>query len=158
MQAGSLRIKLTIGPIELPEIPHAPFMRPHRRSSAIRGESYTRGVSRPRSPSRPISFVLCVAIPLGIAVLMNAAVRPALAERLGGSLRQSMTTAKSSDRWWEFEQATREAHPMLTGFLQLSDGAIAMALLGVAAFAAIVYLARDRHRERRRERRLAAEG
>ena len=135
-----------------------PFMHLHRRSSAIRGESYTRGVSRQSSLSRPISFVLCVVIPLGIAVLLNAAVRPALAERLGGTMRQSMTTTKSSDLWWEFEPTTREAHPMLTGFLQLSDGAVAMAMLGVAALAAIVYLARDRHRARSRERRLVAEG
>lgn len=142
-------------------VPSLPANRPRWRTTPLpaveiearqrsRLGSYTRGVSRPSSLSRPISFVLCVAIPLAVAALVNAVVRPALAERLGGSLRRSMSTAKSADRWWEFEPATREAHPMLTGFLQLSDGAVAMAMLGVATLAAIVFLARDRRRERDR--------
>ncbi|MGJ0203793.1 hypothetical protein [Leucobacter sp. gxy201] len=115
----------------------------------LRGEDYTPGVSR--SPStRPLSFVLCIAAPLSIAILMNALVRPALAERLGGERRQSMTTAKSQDGWWAFDAATRDAHPALTAFLEFSDGALAVSMLAVAAVAAIAYLLRDRRRERSR--------
>lgn len=94
--------------------------------------------------------MLCAAIPLSIAVLMNALVRPALAKRLGGERMHSTTTAKSADGWWAFDAATRDAHPTLTAFLEFSDGALAMSMLGVAAIAAIAYLMADRRRERAR--------
>lgn len=88
--------------------------------------------------------MLAVAVPLGLAIAMNALVRPALAERLGGERMRSTTTAKSSDGRWVFDAATRAEHPALTAFLEFSDGALAMSLLGVAVIAAVAVLAADR--------------
>lgn len=100
-------------------------------------------------PFAPLGFVLCAAIPLCFAALLNAVVRPALAERIGGERVRSTTTAKSADGWWEFDAAARDAHPVLTAFLECSDGALAMSLLAVAAVATVVFLAAHRRRERR---------
>ncbi|MCZ4108023.1 hypothetical protein O3U67_08020 [Brevundimonas diminuta] len=55
-------------------------------------------------------------IPLAIGVLLNAVLRPVMAERLG---------------WWTFDAATRAEHPWQTGFLEMSHGAVAFATMGV---------------------------
>ncbi|UOR01704.1 hypothetical protein MUN77_16590 [Leucobacter allii] len=68
-----------------------------------------------------------VAAPVALAVAVNALARPALAERYGGLRHQHFTTFRSSDGWWEFDAATSAAHPIITGFLGLSDGAIVAA-------------------------------
>ena len=100
-----------------------------------------------RSSSRiALRFTVYVAIPIGIAVILNAIVRPTLAAQLGGSRRQHFTNFRSSDGWWEFDAATRDAHPVLTRFLELSDGALAMMLLVVAAAIAVTLLLFERRR------------
>lgn len=78
---------------------------------------------------------LAVAVPLFVCVALNALVRPWLAARLGGTLVQSGAAVRGPDRWWTFDAATQTEHPMLTGFLTLSDGA-----LGMITFALIAIL------------------
>ena len=66
-------------------------------------------------------------MPLATAVLLNAIVRPVLAWRLDGE--QVLTGARRPDIHWVFDKATQAEHPWLTGFLGVSNGAIALATL-----------------------------
>ena len=70
-------------------------------------------------------------IPLAIGVLLNAVVRPAMAERLGGEMIRRGASVRGPDTWWAFDAATRAEHPWQTGFLEMSDGAVAFATLAV---------------------------
>ena len=88
-----------------------------------------------RTRLRALALPLCVAIPLGVAVILNALVRPFLADGLPGRLVRRAGSVRGGDRWWEFDEATRADHPLLTAFLHLSDGAIGMAALGLAVLA-----------------------
>ena len=72
-------------------------------------------------------------VPLFICVALNALIRPWLAGTLGGTLVQSGHAVRGPDRWWNFDSATRVEHPLLTGFLSLSDGALAMLTFAVIA-------------------------
>ncbi|MFC4256598.1 hypothetical protein GRI97_09280 [Altererythrobacter xixiisoli] len=78
---------------------------------------------------------LAVVVPLFLCVILNALVRPWLADRIGGTLVRSGNAVRGNDRWWNFAETTRAEHPMLTGFLSWSDGAMAM-----ITFAAIALL------------------
>lgn len=80
---------------------------------------------------RPPPFAVALIGPLAIGVLLNAIVRPSLAAQLGGTMRSSGGSVRGQDRWWEFDAVTRADHPMLTGFLSTSDGAIAMVMIGL---------------------------
>lgn len=71
-------------------------------------------------------FLACLVGPLAIAVLLNAVVRPWLADSLGGERRSSGAGVRSNDTWWWFEPVTQAEHPFLTGFLATSHGAVAM--------------------------------
>lgn len=71
-------------------------------------------------------FLACLLGPLAIAVLLNGVVRPWLATALGGERRSSISGVRSADTWWWFDPATQAEHPFLTGFLETSDGALAM--------------------------------
>ena len=66
-------------------------------------------------------------MPLATAVLLNAVVRPVLAWRLDGE--KALTGARRPDIYWVFDKATQAEHPWLTGFLGVSNGAIALATL-----------------------------
>ncbi len=80
---------------------------------------------------RPPSFIVALVLPLIVGVLLNAVVRPWLGQQLGGTPRSAGASVRGQDHWWEFDAATRAEHPMLTGFLTTSDGAIAMLLFAV---------------------------
>ncbi len=70
-------------------------------------------------------------IPLAIGVLLNAVLRPVMAERLGGEMIRRGAGVRGSDTWWTFDAATRAEHPWQTGFLEMSHGAVAFATMGV---------------------------
>jgi hypothetical protein len=72
-------------------------------------------------------------IPLAIAVVLNAVVRPVMAERLGGEMIRRGAGVRGSDTWWTFDAATRAAHPWQTGFLEMSHGTVAFVTMGVIA-------------------------
>ncbi|WP_396452827.1 hypothetical protein [Leucobacter aridicollis] len=99
---------------------------------------------RSRTRLRALALPLCVAAPIGVAIVLNTAVRPRIAERLGGTRITHHTTFKSADGWWEFGAGVRAAHPAATGFLELSDGAIVMIGVAVAAIVCAALLASDR--------------
>lgn len=82
---------------------------------------------------RALWLPVCAAAPICAAIVLNSLVRPALAAGIGGAREQTYTGHRSSDGWWEFDTAARAAHPVLTGFLEMTDGAIAVAGLGGAA-------------------------
>ncbi|UTX52291.1 hypothetical protein [Leucobacter aridicollis] len=108
---------------------------------------------RSRTRFRALMLPLCVAVPVGVAIVLNAIVRPWLAESLDGARRTSFTNAKSADGWWEFSDQVRTAHPAATSFLETSDGAIATAGIALAALVCGALLAGDslrRSEERKR--------
>jgi len=76
---------------------------------------------------------LAVVMPLMICVVLNALVRPWLADGLGGKTVRSGASVRGSDRWWTFDAQTQVDHPVLTAFLHLSDGALAMLTFAVIA-------------------------
>lgn len=98
---------------------------------------YSRRMSDARTRLRALALPLCVAVPLGTGVLLNGLVRPFLADELRGRLVRRGASVRGGDRWWEFDEATRATDPVLTGFLQMSDGAVGMAVLGLAVLAVI---------------------
>ena len=75
---------------------------------------------------RALQSTTLIALPTGLAIVLNALLRPLLAARLDGVQQQSYTNYRSYDSWWQFDASTQAAHPLLTGFLSLSDGAIAI--------------------------------
>ncbi|KKC35345.1 hypothetical protein WH87_17385 [Devosia epidermidihirudinis] len=74
-----------------------------------------------------------VVVPLFMCTALNALLRPWLAERLGGTLVLFGNAVRGPDRWWSFDAATRADHPVLTGFLSTSDGALAMMTFALIA-------------------------
>ena len=72
-------------------------------------------------------------LPLAVGVLLNAVVRPAMAERLDGEMIRRGASVRGPDTWWTFDAATRVAHPWQTGFLEMSHGAVALVTLAVIA-------------------------
>lgn len=72
-------------------------------------------------------------IPLAVGVLLNAVVRPVMAERLGGEMIRRGASVRGPDIWWTFDAATGADHPWQTGFLEMSHGAVAFATMGVIA-------------------------
>ena len=100
--------------------------------------------------ARALQFVALVALPTGLAIVLNALVRPALAARFDGVRQQSYTNYRSFDGWWEFDGSVQAAHPTLTGFLGMSDGAIAMTGLTCSVVLLLALLLRDRHQARSR--------
>lgn len=75
---------------------------------------------------RPPGFMLAVIAPFAVGVALNAVIRPGLAHMLGGTVVRRGASVRGSDRWWEFDAATSEAHPLLTDFLSTSDGAVSI--------------------------------
>lgn len=108
---------------------------------------------RSRTRLRALALPLCVAAPLGVVVVLNALVRPRMAEALGGTRVSRFTTYKSADGWWEFAEPVRASHAIAARFLEFSDGAIAMAGIAVAALACAALLASDRIRLARERKR-----
>lgn len=76
--------------------------------------------------ARALQSTALIALPTGLAIVFNAFARPLLAAKLDGVQQQSYTNYRSYDSWWLFDANTQAAHPLLTGFLNLSDGAIAI--------------------------------
>lgn len=72
-------------------------------------------------------------IPLAIAIVLNAVVRPVMADRLGGEMIRRGASVRGPDTWWTFDAATRAAHPWQTGFLEMSHGAVAFVAMVVIA-------------------------
>lgn len=102
-----------------------------------------------RTRLRALALPLCVAIPLAPAVLCNAVVRPALAHGLGGERRTSGNAVRGHDTWWEFDEAVRAAHPVLTHLLSLHDSLYALLGLAGAAIAVATLFVLDRRKRRR---------
>ena len=86
-----------------------------------------RGAGRKNS----VSFLLCLVGPLVLGVALNALVRPALARSLGGVQHKSGAGVRSQDTWWSFDAGVQEAHPLLTQFLTISNGLVAMWVLAL---------------------------
>lgn len=93
------------------------------------------GMSTPnlRLKTRFSASTIVVVLPLFICVTLNALLRPWLAQVLGGTMVRSGAGVRGSDRWWTFDPATHIEHPILTGFLSLSDGALGMLTLAAIA-------------------------
>lgn len=91
-----------------------------------------------------------VLLPLVVASLLNAAVRPWLASQFGGVRIQTGSTGVS-DGWWEFDSLTRTEHPALTWFLSVPDGLLAIVglVLTVCMLAAIVTIGQRRAKVQR---------
>jgi|GEM_PF-4399067 len=86
-------------------------------------------VARLRSQA---GFLACLA-PLGIGVLLNGVLRPWWAAELGGR-RRTWSSTRGNNNWYEFPSEVREQHPLLTGFLSLQDGQVALAALVLVVF------------------------
>jgi hypothetical protein len=80
---------------------------------------------------RPSYSTLAVVSPLIICTVLNALIRPWLADNISGTIVRSGSSARSNNRWWIFDETTRTDHPLLTWFLSTSDGAVAMAAFGL---------------------------
>lgn len=91
----------------------------------------------------------CIVGPLFAGVLLNGVVRPAIGHALGGVRRAPGSAVRGPDVYWEFDTATQAAHPILTRFLEVSDGAVAMCLVGLIA---VLLLGRWALRRRSRPR------
>ncbi|MGH3706404.1 MAG: hypothetical protein ACRDT9_17340 [Agromyces sp.] len=97
-----------------------------------------------------IGFWLCLAGPMAVVVVLNALVRPGLAGMLGGDRHSNGAGVRSNDVWWSFDATTQAQHPVLTSFLAVSDGLIAVCAIGVILLLfAARWLVRRRHRTRR---------
>ena len=118
---------------------------------------YTLRMPSRRFSLRALALPLCAAAPIAVVVLLNALVRPWLAGALGATERQSYIGYRSFDRWWELDAAATAEHPALARFLELSDGAFAMAGLAAAVVCCAVFLALSARAARRRARRAARE-
>lgn len=88
-----------------------------------------------RTRLRALALPLCISIPLGIGVAINGLIRPFLANMLNGRLVRKGASVRGGDRWWEFDEATRATHPLLTGFLQMSDGIVGLVALALVVLA-----------------------
>lgn len=80
-----------------------------------------------------LSFLVCMVGPLVVGVILNALVRPGIATALGGERHSHSSGVRSQDTWWSFDADTVRQHPVLTGFLEASDGLIAVWTLAVTA-------------------------
>ncbi|WP_424937025.1 MULTISPECIES: hypothetical protein [Bacteria] len=78
-----------------------------------------------------VGFFACLVGPLAVGVLLNGVVRPAIGHALGGMRRAPGAAVRGSDVYWEFDAATQAAHPFLTRFLEVSDGTVAMCVVGL---------------------------
>ena len=101
-----------------------------------------------RTRLRALALPLCIAVPIGAGVVVNALLRPFLAGTLNGRLVRQGASVRGGDRWWQFDDATRAAHPLLTGFLQVSDGIVGMAALSLAVLAVTGLWVIERRRKR----------
>lgn len=100
------------------------------------------GTGRPRGRF-DFGFFFWVVAPVTLIALLNAAVRPALADALGGQRRASYVNYRSQDGWWTFDAATRSDHPILTAFLSASDGLVGVSVIaGWVVLFALVWLIR----------------
>lgn len=98
---------------------------------------------------RALKETLIVVIPLGVATILNGAIRPLLASTVDATQIRSGAAVRGSDRWWEVDPGIASDHPVLTDFLRFSDGAIGMIALGCCAAIAITLWIRGRIRSRR---------
>ena len=87
---------------------------------------------------RPSYTTLAVVTPLIICTILNALIRPWLANRIGGTVVRSGSSTRGNNRWWTFDETALAEHPFLTGFLSTSDGAIAMASFGAVIILLLV--------------------
>jgi len=76
---------------------------------------------------------LAIIVPLFAGAILNMLVRPYLAEGLGGTEVRKGASVRGGDRWWTFDEATRQDHPWLTQFLTWSDGQIGLLMLVLVA-------------------------
>ncbi|GAA2448384.1 hypothetical protein [Agromyces soli] len=116
----------------------------------------TAAVERRARRRADAGFLACLVGPLVVAVLLNAVIRPWLAAGIGGERRSSGSGVRSNDTWWRFDPATQAEHPLLTGFLETSDGAIAMLALGATVVLLLGRWAVRAVRARRAEREASA--
>lgn len=82
---------------------------------------------------RKASFLLCLVGPLALGVILNVLVRPGMARTFGGIQHSSGASVRGRDTWWAFDAATVEAHPLLTSFLNATNGAVGMWVLALCA-------------------------
>jgi hypothetical protein len=80
---------------------------------------------------RPSYSTFAVLGPLIVCVILNALIRPWLADQIGGTVIRTGSSVRSNNRWWTFAETTQTDHPLLTWFLSVSDGAVAMAAAGL---------------------------
>ena len=83
-----------------------------------------------------------VIVPVIGCALLNAAVRPFFATRLDGVEVIARAGTRGRDTHWMFDPSVRDEHPLLTGFLQMSDGQVALitlAIIVVCGFVAYLF-------------------
>ena len=98
----------------------------------------------------------CIVGPLFAGVLLNGVIRPAIGHALGGIRHSPGSGVRSRDVFWEFDTATQAAHPFLTWFLETSDGAVAMCMLGLIPLLLLGRWVRRRRRSRAHDGTVAA--
>lgn len=70
--------------------------------------------------------------PLFVGVLLNAVIRPVMADRLGGEQVVTGAGVRGGDVHWVFDATTQREHPFATTFLEWSHGQIALGALAAA--------------------------
>ncbi|HBI20008.1 MULTISPECIES: hypothetical protein [unclassified Brevundimonas] len=86
---------------------------------------------KPRRP-KVLSANLWLIGPLFVGVLLNAVIRPVMADRLGGEQVVTGAGVRGRDVHWVFDAPTQGEHPLATVFLGWSHGQIALVALAAA--------------------------
>ena len=83
-----------------------------------------------------------VIVPVLSCASFNFAVRPILAMRFDGVEVIARAGTRRRDSHWTFDPIVRDEHPLLTGFLGMSDGQVALitlAAITVCGFVAYLF-------------------
>jgi uncharacterized protein YggT (Ycf19 family) len=105
---------------------------------------YTRFMRRFFPALGNIGAIVLIALPIGLAAVLNQTLRPFLADQLGGTAHTNAGWSRgnyvASNQWWEFDSATQLNHPVLTTYLEREDG-FYLAIGGVCSvcIAAVVF-------------------
>ena len=87
----------------------------------------------PKSWLSRYGSTLAICVPFVLCTLLNALVRPWLAQKLDGILVTYGNGVRGPDRYWQFDAATQAEHPALTWFLSCSDGLMSLVTFFIIA-------------------------
>ena len=95
------------------------------------------------SPFTPKDFIRYwwVIVPVLSYALFNFAVRPILAMRFNGIEVMATAGTRRRDTYWTFDPIVRDEHPIMSAFLSVSDGQVALiALAAITVCGFVAYL------------------